>query len=64
MGEHHLSVPPTGSTIDEISDLDNFETDTDSSEEDESITGATVIGIQITGEKFLLHELQEKRRTD
>ena len=47
MGKYHLSVPPTGSTIEEISDLDISHSDEDSSEDDdESITEASVVGVQ------------------
>ena len=46
MGKHHLTLPPTGSTVDKISDVENLHIDTDSSEEeDESVMGATVTGV-------------------
>ena len=53
MGKHHLTLPPTGSTVAEISDVENLHVDTDSSEEeDESVMGATVTGVQTLDRNF------------
>lgn len=47
MGKHHLSIPPSGSSIDEISDVEDLSIDTDSSEEEEeSVVAATIVGVQ------------------
>ena len=53
MGKHHLTLPPTGSTVAEVSDVENLHVDTDSSEEeDESVMGATVTGVQTLDRNF------------
>lgn len=46
MGKHHISIPKTGSTIEDISDIENLDSDTDISEDEEQLKYATVIGVQ------------------
>lgn len=42
MGQHHLSIPMTGSTI-EISDVENLQSDED---DDQHLCEVTVVGVQ------------------
>ena len=47
MGKHHLSIPTAGSTIEEISDVENTAIDTDGSEDEEEILeSVTIVGVQ------------------
>ena len=53
MGKHHLALPETGATVDEIDDVENLDVNADSSEEEEeSIMEATVIGVQAFDKSF------------
>ena len=43
----HLSIPITGSTIEQISDIENLDFDSDSSEDEEhNLKQVTVVGVQ------------------
>ena len=47
MGKRHLSIPITGSTIEQISDIENLDIDSDSSEDEEhNLKQVTVFGVQ------------------
>lgn len=46
LGKKHLSIPPTGSTIEEIDDLDNVFSANCSSDEENSLQTVTVAGVQ------------------
>ena len=45
MGQHNLSIPMTGSIIEEISDVENLESDTDE-DDDQHLCEVTVVGVQ------------------
>ena len=42
MGKHHLSIPFTGSTVEDISDIENL----DSEDEEQYLSEVTIIGVQ------------------
>ena len=58
LGKQHLSLPLTGSTIDEIDHLENVVTDDDAhlDDEQEHLAAVTVTGIHV-----YLHQLAEKK---
>ena len=46
MGKRQLSFPPTGSTIDEVSNVEILDSDEYASEDDDHIDVATISGVQ------------------
>ena len=42
MGKRHLSFPPSGSTIDQVSDVEILDSDDYASEDDELIVAANI----------------------
>lgn len=60
LGKQHLSLPPTGSTIDEIDDLENVTDDNAPLDDEEHLAAVTVTGIQQLESLYIyVHQLQE-----